>query len=117
MHWQSKLKMRSLGVRELRKRMKLSVQIKMRLLLLAILVAGGVVSCLFCWLFSKFQWWMSLVIVLFAVWLAFAGWVSEHSKGRVMKVISYVVSAPVAIGFLAIALVQPFITIIGTYFL
>ena len=65
---------------------------------------------------SKLQWWMPLVIVVFAVWFAFAGWVSEHSKGKVMKVISYVISAPVAIGVLIIGLVQPFITIIGTYF-
>ena len=96
--------------------MKLSVQTKMRLLLLAILFGGGVVYGLFCWMLSKLQWWMALVIVVFAAWFAFAGWVSEHSKGKIMKVISYVIYVPVAIVFLAIALVQPFITIIGTYF-
>ena len=96
--------------------MKLSVQTKMRLLLLAILLAGGVVFGLLCRMLSKLQWWMPLVIVIFAVWFPFAGWVSEHSKGKVMKIISYVISAPVAIGVLTIGLVQPFITIIGTYF-
>lgn len=96
--------------------MKLSVQTKMRLLLLAILLAGGVVFGLFCWMLSKLQWWMSLVMVVFVVWFAFAEWVSEHSKGKVMKVISYVISAPVAVVVLIIGLVQPFITLIGTYF-
>lgn len=96
--------------------MKLSVQTKMRLLLLTILLAGGVVFGLFCWMLSKLQWWMLLVIVAFAVWFAFAGWVSEHRKGKVMKVISNVISAPVVIIFSAIAFIQPFITIIGTYF-
>ncbi len=77
--------------------MKLSVQTKMRLLLLKILLAGGVVFGLFCWMLSKLQWWMLLVIVAFAVWFAFAGWVSEHCNGKVMKGVSNVISAPVAI--------------------
>ena len=97
--------------------MKLSVSAKTRLLLLLILLVGGVVFGLFCWLLFKLQWWTWLVmVVIFAAWLAFASWFSEHYKSKVMKVIKKVICAPLVVVYLAIGLAQPFITIIGTYF-
>lgn len=56
-----------------------------------------------------------MIVVTFAVWLAFAGWFSEHSKGKVMKVISNVISAPLVVVYLTVGIAQPFIIIIGTY--
>ena len=96
--------------------MKHSVQTKMRLLLLALLLVGGVVFGLLCWMLFKLQWWTILVMIVFAAWFPLAGWVSGHSKGKIMKIISNVISAPLVIIYLAIGVTKPFITIIGTYF-
>ncbi len=96
--------------------MNLSVRTKIGLLLTAILLIGGMVFSVLCWMLFKLQWWNLLVIAMFAVWLAFSGWLSEHSNGKVMKVVGNVISAPVVIILYAIGFVQPFITIIGTYF-
>lgn len=96
--------------------MKLSERTKIGLLLFAILLIGGAVFGLFCWMFFKLQYWTLLVLVVFAVWMALSGWLGEHSKGKVMTGISNVVSAPVAIVFFSIGFIQPFITIVGTYF-
>ena len=84
-------------------------------MLLAILLIGGGLFCLFCWAFLKLQWWILLVFVVFIVLVALSGWISEHCRGKVMGVISDVISAPVAIAFFAIRFIQPFITIVGTY--
>jgi len=96
--------------------MKNSVQTKMRLLLLALLLVGGVIFGLLCWMLFKLQWWTILVMIVFAAWFPLAGWVSGHSKGKIMKIISNVISAPLVIVYLAIGVTKPFITIIGTYF-
>ncbi len=95
--------------------MKLSVNTKTRLLLLSIFLIGGVLCGLFCWMLFKLQLWTLLVIAIIAAWFAFSGWLSEHSKGKVMKVISNVISAPLVVVYMTIGLAQPFITIIGTY--
>ncbi|MBO5614664.1 MAG: hypothetical protein J5932_00890 [Prevotella sp.] len=97
-------------------KMSLSVHTKIRLLLLAILLIGGGIFCLFCWMFHKLQCWTLIVLIVFMVWFALAGWVSGHSNGKVMKAISYVISVPLVVVFLSLGLVQPFITIVGTYF-
>lgn len=94
-----------------------SVQTKIRLLLLAILLIGGGIFGLFCWMLFKLQWLTLVVIIIFVVWFVFAGWISEHGKGKVMRIISNVISAPLIVFLLSIGIVQPFITIIGTYFI
>jgi hypothetical protein len=97
-------------------KMKQSIQTKIRLLLLAILLVGGLVLGLLGWIFFTFQWWTSLFIIIFPVWLILADWVSKHRKGKVMKVISKVIFIPLIVFFIIIEITQPFITIIGTYF-
>jgi len=94
------------------------VSTKTRLLLLSILFIGGIVCGLFSWMLFKLQWLSWLVIfIIFAAWFIFAGWFSEHAKGKIMKVIRNVICAPLVVVYLTIGLAQPFITIMGTYFL
>lgn len=96
--------------------MKFSESAKIRLQLLLVLLIGGIIFGLLFWLFSKLRWWAMLVIVIYMACYAFVGWLSEHSKLKVMKVISIVISAPVVVVFLIVDLIKPFITIIGTFF-
>lgn len=56
-----------------------------------------------------------LAVVVIYVWFSLSVWLIRHSKGQVMKVASIVVSAPLQFLLLATGLVQPFITIVGTY--
>lgn len=94
----------------------LSDEAKMWLLIGAILLVGGIIFGLFTWMFLKLQWWAGVVLVGFALWLVFAGWLSKHSNTGAMKAISAIISAPVALVVIALDFLKPFITIIGTYF-
>ncbi len=94
---------------------KLSDRTKIGLLLFAILVIGGLLFWLFTWMLYKLQWWNLLVLAGFAAWMALSSWLSRRKNGKVMTVVINVVSAPVAVIFLLVGLVHPFITIVGTY--
>ena len=95
--------------------MRLTVRAKIGLLLFATLLIGGSAFVFFGWMLFKLKWWTLLVMVVIYAWFSLSVWLSRHSKGKVMKVAINVVSAPLGFLFLAIGLMQPFITIVGTY--
>lgn len=96
--------------------MKLSVRIKYGLLLLTILFIGGVEFGLFCYMLYKLQRSTLLIIAVSVVALfALAGWISKHRKGKVMVVLNKIIIAPIVVIYVAVDLIKPFITIIGTY--
>lgn len=94
----------------------LSERFKLGVLLLTILTVGGLSFFLFFLLLYKMQWWFILLMLGFFSWGAFSNWLGKRSKGKVMRIVSGLVSTPVIIGFFLMALAQPFITIIGSYF-
>lgn len=94
---------------------RLSDSAKIGLLLFAILLFGGLLFGLFSWMLYKLQWWNLLIFVVFAAWMALSSWLNSRTNGRVMNVISNIVSAPIAVVYLLMGLVHPFITIVGAY--
>lgn len=94
---------------------RLSDRAKIGFLLFAILLVGGLLFGLFAWMLYKLQWWNLLIISVFAAWMALSGWLSSRKNGKVMKIVSFIISAPIAIVFILIELVHPFITIVGSY--
>lgn len=95
---------------------KISERFKLSVLFLAILIIGGLFFSLIWWLLYKLQWWFILLMLGFYTWVAFSRWLSKRSNNMVMRAISNVISFPVEISFGVMALTQPFISIIGTYF-
>lgn len=95
---------------------KLSERFKLSVLIFTILTIGGLFFSLICWLLYKLQWWFILLMLGFFTWVAFSRWLSKRSNNKVMRTISNVISFPVEMSFALMALTQPFITIIGTYF-
>ena len=56
------------------------------------------------------------MILAFFLWMSFSNWLDKRGKSKVMRIVSRFVSMPVQIVFLLVALAQPFITIVGSYF-
>lgn len=94
----------------------LSERFKLGVLILTILAVGGLSFFMFCLLLYKLQWWFILLMLGFFLWVAFSNWLDKRCKGKVMRIVSGLVSAPVIFVFLLMALAQPFITILGSYF-
>ena len=94
----------------------LSERFKFGVLILSILAVGGLFFSIFCLLLYKLQWWFILIMLGSFSWGAFSNWLDKRSKGKVMRMVSGLVSAPVILCFFLMAITQPFITIIGSYF-
>lgn len=95
---------------------KLSDRTKIGLLLFAILIVGGLLFWLFGWMIYKLQWWSLMVSVAFVAWMVLSSWLSGRKNGKVISVISNIVYIPIAIVFLLLGIIHPFIVIFGTYF-
>ena len=65
--------------------MKFSIQTKLRLLLFVILLLGGALFGLFCWLIKMLQMWILLLFVAIFIYFILVEWLSEHSKSKPMK--------------------------------
>ena len=96
--------------------MNISDRAKIGLLLFAVLVIGGLLFWLFGWMLFKLKWWNLLVLAVFAAWMALSSWLSGRKNGKFMNIVSSIVSAPIAVIYLLLGLIHPFITIVGTYF-
>ena len=86
------------------------------MLIITILVLGGLIFSVVLWLLIKLQWWFIPMILAFFLWMSFSNWLDKRGKSKVMRIVSRFVSMPVQIVFLLVALAQPFITIVGSYF-
>jgi hypothetical protein len=93
-----------------------SERFKFGVLILTILAVGGLFFSMFCFLLYKLQWWFILLMLGFFSWIAFSNWLDKRNKGKVMRIVSGCVSAPIILCFFLMAITQPFITIIGSYF-
>ncbi len=95
----------------------LSDKTKMWLLITAIVAVGGLFYGLFVWALYRLRWWTILVIFIIIALMVISSWLSERFSKGFPKFLSMVVSIPVIIVGSALSLTQPFVTIVGTYFL
>lgn len=86
------------------------------MLIITILVLGGLIFSVVLWLLIKLQWWFIPMILAFFLWMSFSNWLDKRGKSKVMRIVSRFVSTPVVIGIFIMALAQPFVTIVGSYF-
>lgn len=97
--------------------MKLSIQdnTKLWFLLAAILIVGGVFFALFIWLLMRLKWWLIVIITGYLVLLTITDWIAKRIPGLVTRVTNRILSAPIGLLYIVFQLIQPFVTIIGTY--
>lgn len=87
---------------------------KLWILIFTILLIGGSFFAIFAWAFIKLKWWFPLIFVMVFVLFAVTDWVGKRG-GRLAVIIEKVLSAPLVVLVCLIGIVQPFITIVGTY--
>lgn len=95
----------------------ISDNMKMWLLIGLILLVGGIFFALFSWLFINHEWWIILVVAGVITLIVIMDWIGQKRNGRFVQVINKVLSIPLIIVYLFIGLMQPFIIIVGCYFL
>lgn len=94
---------------------KLSDNAKLWLIILGILMAGGLSFVSFCWLLFALEWWMLLLVGGYLGLCSLIEWLSKIWNSRVMGVVNNIVSVPKSIVYILTGMIQPFITIAGTY--
>lgn len=88
---------------------------KMWLIIGLILLVGGLFFTLFTWLMITLEWRLLLIIVGVLVLMAISAWISRNRKGRFAQVVNKAITVPIVIVYLFIGLIQPFITIVGSF--
>lgn len=97
-------------------KIRLSDKAKLWLIMLAIVVIGGLAFAFSLWMVARLKWWTLLLIVGYVALYSFGGWVTNKVGGKVLKVVNYIISVPMVVVYALVGMVQPFITIVGTYF-
>ncbi len=88
---------------------------KMYMLIGLILLVGGLFFGLFTWLLIMHKWWLLIIAVCFFVLMSISSWISRKWRGRFADIINKAISVPVVMVLFLIGIIQPFITIIGTF--
>lgn len=97
-------------------RFKLSDKALLWLMMLAIVVIGGLAFAFSYWLVMTLKWWTLVVVGGYLVIYSLTEWITKRVGGKALTVIERVVSAPIVVVYLLVGMIQPFITIVGTYF-
>lgn len=97
-------------------KLKLSYKANLWLIMLAIVAVGGFAFVFSCWLLAKLKWWTLLLIGGYLAVHSFIVWITNRVGGKVLKVIDRFISVPMIAVYGLVGIVQPFITIVGTYF-
>lgn len=95
----------------------LSDKARMDLLLAGILLVGGLLFFLIVWLIKRIKWWSMLILVGFVILFCITEWVASKAPGKGGKIMRIVGSVPMAFLYIVTGLTQPFIAIVGTYFM
>ena len=104
------------GLRNLVARFGLSDKAKLWLLIFAIVAIGGLAFGGVYWLAMRLKWWFLLLLVGYGLLYWVTEWLSKRLPGKVMMVLENIVSAPITLVYILVGMVQPFISIVGTYF-
>lgn len=100
----------------LAKRFRLSEKTQLWLIIFAIIIIGGIAFAFSCWLVAKFKWWMLLLVGGYLTVYFLFEWLSSKVGGKLLNVVKQVISVPLVAIYGLVGMVQPFITIVGTYF-
>ena len=97
-------------------RIRLSEKTQLWLIILTIVIIGGIAFALSCWLVAELKWWTLLLVGGYWAVYSFFEWFSNRIGGKLLKSINQVISVPMVALYGLVGMVQPFITIVGTYF-
>lgn len=103
-------------VRRFIRRLKLSDNASMGLLIAAVVIIGALPFVGFLWLAINFKWWYLWAIVGYFIVYYFTEWIYSKLQWKVLNVFRYIVSIPLAVLIFMAEITQPFLTIVGTYF-
>lgn len=93
----------------------LSDKTRLWLLLLVIFIVSGLVFGFSCWLFFKLKWWTLLVVGGCICVYSAAEWLGKKRRNGFTRAIGTFVSVSTIILYMLVGMVQPFLTIAGTY--
>ncbi len=94
----------------------LSYKAQFWLLVLAIVAVGGSAFAFSLWLVAKLKWWILLLICGFGAIYFLTKCVTNKAACEVSRVVERIISVPINAIYIVVGIVQPFITIVGTYF-
>lgn len=95
----------------------LSEKTKLWLFIVVILFCGGFSFTVFYWLLFKLKWWTLVVVGGYILLHSATEWMEKKWKTPNVAHIKRIVSFPKEIAFLFVGSMQPFIAIVGTYFI
>lgn len=104
------------GWRNFIAKINLSDKVKLWLLILVIIFIGGMTFAGAYWVVIKLKWWTLLMFGGYFFLFKVIGWIAKMLPKNVSNAVMRVISLPLIIGYLLISLIQPFITVVGTYF-
>lgn len=96
--------------------LKISDNTKLWLLIFAIVFIGGLTFAVTYWLILRLKWWTIGLVGGYIALYETVKWIGKVLPGKAINIIMSVVSVPMTFVYHLVALVHPFITIVGTYF-
>lgn len=97
-------------------KLNISEKSKLWLLIFIIVAIGGFAFAGVFWLVMELKWWLLLVVGGYVAIETSVGWIAKAFPGKVISAVKNVVDIPFYFVYLVVSLIQPFITIVGTYF-
>ena len=97
-------------------KLSISVKAKLWLLIFGIIAIGGLAFAGVFWLIIELKWRALLVVGAYVAIETSVGWITKAKPRKVIIAVKYVVDIPIYLGSLVVSSIQPFITIVGTYF-
>ena len=94
----------------------LSDKAKLWIHIFSVIIIGGVTFAGAFWVIMRLKWWTLLLTGGYFALFEIVGLIAKKHPGEMRSAVMNIVSLPIAFLYLLAALVQPFITVVGTYF-
>lgn len=94
----------------------LSDKAKLWILIFTVIIIGGGTFAGAFWVIMRLKWWILFLIGGYFTLYEIVGLIAKVHPGKMMRSVMNIVSLPIVFLYLLTALVQPFITVVGTYF-
>lgn len=96
--------------------LEVSDNVKLWLLILAIVVVGGLAFAGGYWVVLRLRWWVLLPVGIYGIVYGIIDYLARLRPSKTMSVVVRAVSLPIVLVYVFIGLMQPFCAIMGTYF-